>query len=1308
MNILMNSVCRSLAFLKNRMRATSDHSGARTRLLHFSPLVLLAITGSVQGETTINVGNEIDLNSAIQTINAHPTDSYKLNFTSGFSLNQPLPAFATQSTVTLSGNSKTIDGANLYQPLVINGGIVAVQGLSVINAGQPIQVTGGILVDSTGSLHGPITDNGNVRFLNADPFLFSGDISGTGSVNILGTGAVTFTGTNTYQGGTMVGPGSTLIGTTSSMPSTILDLGTVHFHQSTAGTYSGVIIGAGGVKISGAGPITLTGANTYSGGTVIDTGSKLIGTTSSLQGPITNLGTVQFNQSTNGTYAGNLNGNGSVQISGTGVVTFSGTNSYSGGTTVDAGSTLVGTTNSLQGAITNSGSVQFNQNSSGIYAGVLSGSGHLGITGGGAVLLTGLNTYSGGTTIGSGSSLSGNSKSLQGSFVNNGSMRFTSGGTDPFSGQISGTGSVEITENAAVKFSNTNSYTGGTIVDTGATLTGTTLSLQGAVQNNGLVVLNSTPNGSVPAPSLSNPLKSVVTPNVFTGNISGTGKLEIGGGGITALVGTNSYSGGTTVDTGSALVGSTSSLKGNIVNNGFLQFTNGYTNGGSSVSQDVAEPVVVNSQPAMGIYSGNISGSGTVEISGGVPLLFTGINSYTGGTYIDATATLIGSTGSVQGNIVNEGTLFFSQLSAGTFGGNISGAGGVTINGGPVTFSGINSYTGGTNVNGDSSLVGTTSSLQGSIFNSGLVHFNQSTAGTYAGVISGSGGVEISGMGITTFSGANTYTGGTTIDNGGTLNVAGSVLGLVDVNNGGTLKGTGVVGATAIHAGGTIAPGTIGSPLKIDGNLTQGAGSTFTAQVDSTGSDKISVNGSAVINGATKLNVEVGSGVLTVGKKYELLSATGGLTGQYASVFTSPLDQHVVFTEQYGANNLMLVVNSNLSNYVQTSNQMAVASVLDQASSTATGGFATAITQLTTLGPGELPSAMNQLTGDIYGSISTIERQTTTVQLQLISNRLASLLAPSSSQQTLAKRMNEVRLVSRQASDDQPSNAVTGGLPTPQTWTTWAQGYGLGGTVAGDSNAGGVNYRLGGTLFGTERWLGDKVMVGVLGGYAGTSIGNRQDGSNAQVDAYQVGLYQLFRHDLLYVSNIDAYGNSSYNTSRPMTFGTIQQTASGSSTANQWAHYTEAGLTMEVDEFRFQPFIGVQYMYLDQAGFTESGAGSLDMTTSQQIINSVRNSFGGRVYCETTWGNVVVIPALSARYQHEWGNGTQLVSSAFSGAPTSQFVISGNHTGRDFGLFTLSTMAYLTPRLNLFGAIDTQVATGYSAVIGSGGLQYSW
>ena len=94
----------------------------------------------------------------------------------------------------------------------------------------------------------------------------------------------------------------------------------------------------------------LTGTNSYSGGTAV-LGGVLEGTTSSLQGDITDNASLIFDQSATGSYGGTIDGTGSLTKLGIGTVTLPGSNSYTGGTLVGAGA-LQGTTDSLQGDIT--------------------------------------------------------------------------------------------------------------------------------------------------------------------------------------------------------------------------------------------------------------------------------------------------------------------------------------------------------------------------------------------------------------------------------------------------------------------------------------------------------------------------------------------------------------------------------------------------------------------------------------------------------------------------------------------------------------------------------------------------------------------------------------------------------------------------------------------------------------------------------------------------------------------------------------------------------------------------------------------
>ncbi len=210
---------------------------------------------------------------------------------------------------------------------------------------------------------------------------------------------------------------------------------------------------------SGAGTLTVTGANTYTGGTTVNAGT-LQGNTTSLRNTIVNNAAVVFNQTAAGTYAGAMSGSGSLTKIGAGTLTVSGANTYSGGTTVAAG-VLSGTSTSLQGSIVNNATVNFNQAVAGTYAGAMSGAGVLTKSGAGTLILTGVNSYAGGTSVTAGT-LQGSTTSLQGNIASSSAVVFDQVASGTYAGVLAGTGSLTKTSAGTLTLTGANTYSGGT------------------------------------------------------------------------------------------------------------------------------------------------------------------------------------------------------------------------------------------------------------------------------------------------------------------------------------------------------------------------------------------------------------------------------------------------------------------------------------------------------------------------------------------------------------------------------------------------------------------------------------------------------------------------------------------------------------------------------------------------------------------------------------------------------------------------------------------------------------------------------
>ncbi|WP_420422517.1 autotransporter-associated beta strand repeat-containing protein [Simkania sp.] len=708
-------------------------------------------------------------------------------------------------------------------------------------------VAEGVLQGTTDGLKGAIQTQSStsVVFDQSAGGTYAGVISGDGSVTKKGTGKVTFSGNNSYTGGTTVEAG-TLSGTTQSLTGGFsIDNGAMlDFDQSADGTYSGGgITGQGILTKNGTGKVTLSGSGpyNYSGGTTVS-GGILQGNTTSLQGNITNNANVTFDQTVTGTYLDAISGTGSLTKTGGGILILTGGNSYTGGTTVSQG-TLQGNTTSLKGSILNNAAVTFNQTSDGTYSGVMSGSGSLTKIGTAKLTLTGMNSYSGGTTVTAGT-LEGDTNSLKGSIVNNAAVIFNQATDGTYSGDMLGSGTLtKIGGNKLTLTGTTASGIG--ITATAGTLQGDADSLAGPITNNAAVIFN-----------------QATADGTYSGDMSGSGTLTKIGGNKLTLTGTTASGIGITATAGT-LQGDTDSLTGPITNNA---------------------AVIFNQATADGTYSGDMSGSGTLTKIGGNKLTLTGTTA--SGIGITATAgTLQGDTDSLTGPITNNAAVIFNQATAdGTYSGDMSGSGTLTkIGGNKLTLTGTTAPGIGVTVT-DGTLQGDTDSLTGPITNNAAVIFNQATAdGTYSGDMSGSGtltkiggnkltltGTTAPGIGVTVTDG--TLQGDTDSLTGPITNNAAVIFNQVttDGTYASVMMGSGsltkiggnkltLTGANTYGGGTTVSGGTLEASItNLQGDITINSGATFTfnqATVDGTYSDNIAGNGTLTKIGGNKLTL---------------------------------------------------------------------------------------------------------------------------------------------------------------------------------------------------------------------------------------------------------------------------------------------------------------------------------------------------------------------------------------------------------------------------------------------------------------------
>ena len=837
------------------------------------------------------------------------------------------------------------------------------------------------------------------------------------------------------------------------------------------------------------------------------------------------------------------------------------------------------------------------------------------------------------------------------------SVQFNHAGTTTFSAAVSGNGSLTKSGGGGTTIlTGANTYTGGTTVGAGL-LQGNTTSLQGNITNNAAVSFNQVTNGT------------------YAGTMSGTGILAKIGAGTLVLTGPNNYSGGTTVTNGT-LQGDTTSLQGNITNNGTVNFD----------------------QAANGSYTGAMSGAGALTKTGAGTLVLTGANNYTGGTTVTA-GTLQGDTTSLQGAITNNAVVNFDQTVNGGYAGAMGGAGTLTKTGaGTLVLTGANNYAGGTTVT-TGTLQGDTTSLQGNITNNAAVNFDQAANGTYAGAMSGGGSLTKTGAGNLVLTGVSNYNGATAV-NGGTLSVNGTIANsAVTVNNGGTLGGSGTVGSTTIATGGVLAPGNSIGTLTVNGNVTFAAGSTYRVEVDPAGnSDRINATGTATINGGT-VDVQAGAGTYAASTQYTLLNAAGGRTGNFAGV-TSNL-AFLTPTLGYDANNVFLTLARNGNTFASvaiTPNQIAASTALQNAGNA--GDMGTVQTALTGLSAVQARAAYDASSG---AGIVELRRASAgfaanfgnqlQARLGAVQNRRTGTLASSFGDRSLLLAANNTLSDLMAPVSDAPEQkfSLAGNAPAlPATSDSgrglWARGYGSYGNTDGDGNAAASRLRSAGLSIGFDAELQEGLHAGaaVTSGTSRLSTDNNETGKTRGTAVAVYGGYVTGAWNFSGSAGM-SWGKSHMD--RAITFGTLNRIASGDFDSNTLSAYGEATYTMAMDGWTLRPLAGLSFSSNKSDGFTETGAGALNLQVAGQTVNSSKSLLGATASFDA--GRIRFEPRVI--WAHEFGDLNKTMTAQLQGAAASfPFEISGTALKRDTLILGMSATGSIGKGVDLFADVQAE------------------
>jgi len=512
--------------------------------------------------------------------------------------------------------------------------------------------------------------------------------------------------------------------------------------------------------------------------------------------------------------------------------------------------------------------------------------------------------------------------------------------------------------------------------------------------------------------------------------------------------------------------------------------------------------------------------------------------------------------------------------------------------------------------------------------------------------VAGTGDIEFKGAGSSTIGSIGTpvldldvvdFTGG------GTYTLVGAVFAnTITINNAAANVVIGASGTSSCTdvflTAGTLDLGSYTTNLAAGDYTQAAAGSLKTTVTSSTVAGNIVTPGTATVAAGTTLDVNVRTSEYTRSNTTWTVIDSGAGAGVAAPTVT---DNSAILSFTGGTADGardMTITATRVTTYdmIATGNSAVAGGVLEQIGEAgATGDMSRVLGELDSLPTlGAIAQALKTVVPIVDSGVTSVSHTAI--------NRFAGT------------SMNRLEMLFAQAHGaDAEETGISAGSEGHNGWQAWGQGFGeyVSQKARGESN--GYRAIIWGTALGADTAaFSDTARIGLNGGYAKSRINSKDMSGKTDINSYEGTFYAGYMDVVnpYYINGALSFAYNKYNGSRQIDIGADERIADADYDGQQYSVLTDGGYIFDVGDYKLTPVASLQYTRLHVEGYTETNAGSLNLTVKDQDYDMLQSGVGIKLARSFNLeDDRVVTPEVHGRWLYDFIGDRQETTSTFSG-----------------------------------------------------------